>query len=268
VSSAAAEKLMPVLDRMAERIDVSEGAIDTFIGTLEVLLEMIESFGVAFGVIKNPMENKEYRRRQEQKRIKDAERELAGLPSEEKAAALEAAGDTAGAEAMRQQLKDPNAKLREGKIRNALAIAQAGLGMTESIEDKLAKATALGSDAQSAQQFQQIYAGLGANPEAAESQMRANILSHALAANPANDTYSTKDFIPGENADQRAARLGFAQGQAERKAGAGGGQNTETESAATGLAAALKSITESAAPAAAALKKISDANQASIAPGM
>jgi hypothetical protein len=267
LTSAAGDKLLPVIDRMVERFEVSEGAIDTFVGTLEVLLEMIEAFGVAFGVIKDPMENKEYRKRQEQNRAKAAERELAMLPSDEKAAALAAAGDTAGAAAMYKQLNDPAMVARRRSLMMDRDFAASKASMTETIDDKMAKATALGGNAKSAQEFQQIYASLGANGDSAESQFRANIMAHALAANPTNETYATKDFIPGENADQRAARLGFGQGQAEIKAGSGGGQNTETETAAKGLEAILMRITKSAAPAAQALEKLGSAAQPSISSG-
>lgn len=267
VTAAAGDKLLPVLDRMVETFELSEGAIDAFVGTLELLLEWMSMAGQAFGILKNPIDDKELRKKQEQRRIKQIDKELAALPSEEKAQALAAAGDLEGAMAMAAKINAPETIMAEGRLNNAKALAQAKLGTVEGIDAKMAKATALGTGANSAQQFQQIYANLGANGDSAEAQVRANIMAHALAANPASEEFSTKDFIQGENADQRAARLGFAQGQAERKTLAGGGQNTEVETAAKGIAAMLERITKSAGPAAAALEKMGQAAQPSISSG-
>ncbi|MGK3981307.1 phage tail tape measure protein [Sorangium sp. So ce118] len=267
LTAAAADKLMPALDRMVETFEVSEGAVDAFVGTLEVLLEMMGVMGRALGILKDPMEDKGYRKRQEQNRVKKAERELASLPSEEKAAALAAAGDIAGAAAMRAQLNDPATQQRRQRLVVERDLAASKLGMTENIDEKLGKATALGSSAKSAQEFASLYASMGANGDSAEAQVRANIMAHALAANPTNDTYSTKDFIPGENADQRAARLGFGQGQAERKAGAGGSQNDEVAMAAKGGIAAILEMAKAAREAAPALRKLGESQQPSISSG-
>lgn len=268
LTTAAADKLMPVLDRMVDTFEVSEGAVDAFVGTLEILLEWLSMVGRASGLLKNPIDDKELRKKQDQRRLRQVEKKIAELPSEEKAAALAASGDVAGAEAMRAQLKAPGSIIREGKLRNELDQAQRILGVTTSIDDKLASATKLGSDAKTAQEFQQIYASLGANPDAAESQVRANIMAHALAANPNSAEFSTKDFIQGENADQRAARLGFGQGQSERKIQAGGkGDEAGAELAAKGGIAAILELAKAAREAAPALRKLGESQQPSISSG-
>jgi hypothetical protein len=268
LTSAAGDKLMPILDRMADRFEVSGGALDAFVGTLEVLLEMIQSWGRIFGVLKDPMEDKGSRERMEKDRIKNAERQLAALPSDAKAAALDAAGDHAGANAMRKQLNSPGMVAQRNKLLMEKAVAESKLSMTETIDDKLGKAGKLGSDAQSAQEFEKIYAGLGASPDSAEAQFRANIVSHSLASNPNSEMFATKDFIPGENADQRAARLGFGQGQAERKIQHGGkGDEAGAEITAKGVSGAFSEFIRNMKEASGAAKKFSESQQPSISSG-
>jgi hypothetical protein len=268
MTAAAGDKLLPVLDRMIDSFELSDGAIDAFVGTLEILLEWMQMVGRAFGILKSPIDDKELRKKQEQRRIKQIDKDLAALPSEENAMALAAKGDLEGAMAIAAKVNAPETILAEGRLNNAKAIAQSKLGITTNIDEKLGAAGKLGIGAQSAQEFEKIYAGLGSSPDSAEAQVRANIVAHSLAANPASDTYSTKDFIPGENADQRAARLGFGQGQAERKLQHGGkADEAGAQVAATGLAAILERITKSAAPAAAALEKMGQAAQPSISSG-
>lgn len=268
LTASVADKLMPVLDRMADRFEVSGGAIDTFVGTLEVLLEMIEAFGQAFGILKNPMENKEYRKRQEENRIKQIDKQIAQLPSEEKAAAMAASGDLQGAMALAAQINAPETIIRQGRLNNEKAQAQARLAALDSVEGKLTSSDAVGYNSKTAGGFAEAYLGMGSGDDTPQARERAQMIAKALATKPMESIFSNESMLEGENADQRAARLGFARSVAEQKIQHGGkADESGAQVAATGLAAILERITKSAAPAAAALEKMGQAAQPSISSG-
>jgi hypothetical protein len=268
VTAAAGEKLLPVLDRMLDTFEVTEGAVDTFVGTLEVLLEMLQAFGQAMGILKNPMENKEYRKRQEENRIKKIDKQISELPSEEKAMALAATGDLQGAMEIGAKINSPEVILQQGRLNNDKALAQSRIAALNNVEKSLGTSEAVGYNAKSAGGFAEAYLGMGASGDTPQARERAQMIAKALASKPMESIFSNESMLDGENADQRAARLGFARSVAEQKIQHGGkADEAGAQVAATGLAAILERITKSAAPAAAALEKMGQAAQPSISSG-
>lgn len=264
--SSMADKALPALERMIDKMEVSQGAIDAFATAFEGFLDLIRFIGEDLGILKNPMENKGFRQDQERRRIREIDRQLQAMPSEEKARSLEAAGDIAGAQTMRAQLANPETTKRMLRLSADKMVSQDRLAKLDRAEEGLAKARAMGGAAKSAEEFADLWVRLGGT-DTAETRMRAQIVAKGLAANPMGAKSATEEFLQGENADQRAARLGFAKSVAEQKVQAGGRADERgAELAGKGLSAAVMELVNNVNTASGAIKKLAESQQATIWP--
>jgi hypothetical protein len=257
--SKVGDKMLPTLDRMIDRFEVSDGAIDALVGTLDNLISAAESVGSFLGVL----QDKDSPTRREERARKSLERantELQTLPSEKRVAELTAAGRLDEAKVMQEQLKDPTIAAKRTRLLGQQAKAQAELGQLDAV-------SRAGAALQTKDQFAELYAQNATGDKEAAAR-RAAVVAQALSVMPSGSVYSGSDPLTDETEEQRRIRMGFAQSTAERRINVGGkADESGADLGAKGLAAAFAEAAKAAREAAPALRKLTEAQQPSISSG-
>lgn len=244
LTAAMADKMVPALERMIDKIEVSQGAIDMFVGTFEALLDMIQAAGEAFGLIKNPRDNPEYQKKKELQRAKSLERDLAALPTQEKVDALVQAGKPQEAIAMAEQLNNYATGKRRRELELELDISRGRVAKFEGIGNAVDKARTLGAGAKGKDAFADLYQSLGSGGDTGTTAWQAKMRAEMITASPgAKIDANSDEFLPGENADQRNARLGYRDNALAARTQVGGKtDDAGAEMASKGLAASLSKL--------------------------
>lgn len=253
------DKMLPTLDRMIDRFEVSDLAIDAFVGTLENLLSAIESAGSFLGILQD--KQSPHRREDNARReIARANLELKALPSEERVAQLFSANRFDEAKAMRAQLDDPSVAARRARL-----LDQRGKAETEVRQlDAVSKS---GAAVQTKDQFAELYTQHASGDKEAAAR-RADVIAKAISVMPSGSAYGDADPLDGETEEQRRIRVGFAQSTAARRTEAGGKADERgADLTANGVSGAFSEFIRNMKEASGAAKKFSESQQPSISSG-
>lgn len=259
LTATMADKALPIIDRMADRFEVSGGAIDAFVGTLEVLLQIIEGFALTFGIIK--ANDPEQRRQKDKVKAKEIDKELAELPTLEKVAALGAQGKTKEAQEMLAKYQAPGMAEHITQLMAQRNVAQKGVDEGKALEERDRQI----QRGMNKDQFAAMYDSLGGGASTEDSRRRAQIVAQTISQMPSGTVYSGEDALTGETEAQKRARISFAQSTSEERVRMGGkADEAGSDLAGKGLAAMFDRIKKSADGAATSLAKLDVITQPSI----
>lgn len=269
LTATMADRMLPVLERMIEKVEVSQGALDLFVGTFEALLDIIQAAALGLGLIKDPRDDPAYKRKKFENQSKAAERELAAMPSQDKIDALAKSGKTAEAAAMAEKLASPQTQARIAQLQHDKNIGELGVADLDNTAAGLNKAMMLGAKAKGKDDFATLYQSMATQGEGGTTEWQAKTRAQIISTSPgANLEANGKDFLEGENADQRNARLGYIDAMNAQKAGAGGSTTNATpDIAAKGLSSSFAELMKAAKAATDALNTTAAVKQPSISAG-
>lgn len=256
LKAAAADKLVPAIGQLLDKLEASPDIIDAFIGTIENLLKVFE-VGIelmrSLGLIKDE-DTAAGRRKKDEATVAKTTRELSTLGSDEKVAALRAQGKNAEADEMLNEMNKPENLRRRFQLQATRDVARKAIGQSDALDKSI-------RDVQTPQQFEELYASLAADPKDEVQQKIAQAAAKDISRFGGESKYATTDGVVGVNETeaQKRARLGYVGNVSEQRILAGGKSGGEgADIASSGLEAALKRMTAAADEAAAALKKTSD----------